>query len=425
MYLSIDLGSTQFKAAVYDRDFTVRGAGSCPLTYRYPGPGCVELDATQVEQAWTRAIGEALATAGNPGAIRAIAIASQAQTFTAVDPDGNPRHPFISWLDERSTPTCARMAARGPWNRFADASSFGFLLAGLQVCILRHLIDSGERVPDSHDRLWLLPALLAFRLTGRAAVDHNLAAMSGLYDLRKGDWWGAALQDLGLDPRQLPDLIATGKPLGATTASAAALGLPAGIPVVLAGNDQTAGAYGAEIESRHALLMTLGTAHVVYAVADRLPDPASGIIRGGYPGKRFYRMAADSCGGNVITWAAGLLAGGNYDRLFELAAEGADSVHGLVFNPEIVTGGAWTGISVSHGPAAFARSVVDSLVSRMADMVSRVDPEQRAGQILAAGGSARRPLILELLARATGRSIEPIAADPLRGAARLAGEAIA
>ena len=72
--------------------------------------------------------------------------------------------------------------------------------------------------------------------------------------------------------------------------------LPVGVPVVLAGNDQTAGAFGARLEDSNGVLLTLGTALVAYVCLEKLPAAKPGIARGPYPGGRGYRLTTSSHG---------------------------------------------------------------------------------------------------------------------------------
>jgi len=94
-----------------------------------------------------------------------------------------------------------------------------------------------------------------------------------------------------------------------------------------------------------------------------------------------------------------------------------------VFDPEIVRGGSWTSVNMTQAAPEFARSIVESQIRRVAAMVALVDPDHQSPRLLAAGGGSKRPLMTRLLSEATGRTIETVQADPLRGAARLAAEA--
>ena len=202
--------------------------------------------------------------------------------------------------------------------------------------------------------------------------------------------------------------------------------MPPGIPVVLAGNDQTAGAYGAQLDRNNAILLTLGTAHVGYVCLRRMPAPRAALVRGPYPGGRAYRLAVDGCGGNIINWAQTVLAGcGNDARFFAEAAKSVPGSHGLVFEPGLDSGaGVWRDIGLHHRPADFARSVIEALSRRLAALVKTLGVNPRRRQILAAGGGSRSGLFVRTVSEMLGAPVKVTTASPLLGAARMAAERI-
>lgn len=420
--LSLDLGSTSFKAGIFDPALRLLGTGAGKPAYVYGHRGEVELEPATVTHALRSAIRGALKNASVPArGLSAIAITSQAQTFTITEPDGTPRQRFISWQDARSSPTCERLQAEAGLEDFADHSSFHTPLPGLQASQLIHMHRTSRAITPE-DRILLLPTWVVFRLTGQAAVDDNLAAMSGLYSLRLKSWWPAALRAAGITSRQLPAVVPVGKVAARTAAGAAAFGLPAGIPVILAGNDQTAGAYAARLEERDALLITLGTAQVAYKVCGRMTLPAPGIIRGPYPGGLAYRMAADSCGGNLVNWARTVMAGCPTDNAFFAAASRAPAgCHGLRFHiGETAADSRWEGIGLHHSAGDFARSILEALTQRMALLVRQVVRHPEGCPILLAGGGSRQAVWRTMLSEAIGTRIRAIEPDPMAGAARMA-----
>ncbi len=56
MILAIDLGSTSFKAAVFDAGMQRVGAGACEVAYSYGPGGLVELDSAHVVKAVRRVV---------------------------------------------------------------------------------------------------------------------------------------------------------------------------------------------------------------------------------------------------------------------------------------------------------------------------------------------------------------------------------
>jgi len=339
------------------------------------------------ETALRDAVHAALTDAGCAAAdIRAVAVTSQAQTFAVRAPDGHPKTPFISWRDTHcdAAPLVSALPAFGMHCSVAEG------LPSLTVTKLAAMRSDGRA--ETEDLVLWLPAWFVMRLTGRAAVDPNLAAMSGLYSLRADSWWPAALDLCGIASRNLPRLIPLGGTAGLTTEAADWCGLPSGIPVTLAGNDQTAAAYGAGLHESESLLISLGTAQVAYVVRPELTDPVPGLMRGPYPGGRAYRLGADTCGAGTIHWARGMLPGCAGEAAFERAVLSAPpGCHGVRFVADGPNGtGHWTGTEASGATVADrARAVVETLVERLGDLLDRLGADDRQRQkILLCGGGA-------------------------------------
>jgi len=411
MILALDLGSTSFKAAVFDRRLRQVSAGRQRLIHCFGDGGHVEIEVASVHAALRGAL--AAAGVGHHN-IRVIAITSQAQTFTLVDAQGRAQMAFISWQDRGAPAACAELKRK--LADFGEHCSFGELLPALQICQLHHLH------PGAQARPLLLPSYVLRLWTGESVIDNNLAAMSGLYSLPLKGWWPAALRACGLRAQQLPRVIAVGEIAAATSSAARRFGLPRGVPVVLAGNDQTAGGYAARLEQRDALLITLGTAQVAYTCCGRMPSPRANLIRGPYPGGSFYRMAADACGGSIVNWAERTLAGcGDDAGFFREARRAPRGCHGLVFDASLATGcGSWHNLAVHHTRADMARSILESLGSRMANLVRGLGVPVKGRKVLVAGGGSTQPLWRQVVSAALGARLAVTDGRPLLGAARMA-----
>ena len=395
MILAIDFGSTSFKTGLFDRKLQQVGGGSALVRYQYASGGRVELAVPVAEAALRQALPKKLA------GLEAIAITSQAQTFTVLDRRGRALRPFVSWQDGRASQACDRLKRKLP--DFAEHCSFADLLPALQVCQLHHApAQAGElvvKLPTYFVRLWI----------GEAVLDDNLAAMSGLYSLKLRDWWPAAAGST-----RLPRVIPVGSVAGVTGPNK--FGLPLGVPVVLAGNDQTAGAYAAQLETGRAALLTLGTAQVVYACRPRMPRPKSGLIRGPYPGGLFYRMAADGCGANVTNWAETVLAGcETHDKFFAQAARSPAGCHGLIYDADR---GAWLNMGMHHTSADMARAILECLSQRLASLLAQVSDGRRL-RLRVAGGGSQRQVWRKILSEAVGGRLTRTEVSPLIGAARM------
>jgi sugar (pentulose or hexulose) kinase len=424
MILAIDLGSTSFKAGLFTSRLDCIGTGACELNYRHGPGGVVELDPAQVMDAVRQTVKCALA--GNDlSELTAVSITSQAQTFAVVDSDGNSITPFISWLDTRAAGVCDMLKKSGLLPDFSRHASHPEILPRLQICKLRHLQDTCPDIFSTNSRVMSLSSFILYVLTGVHACDRNLAAMSGLYSMDAGTWWPAALDACGICNGNLPMLVDVGSVAGLTTAGAARLGLPAGLPVTLAGNDQTAGAYGAELHRINGLLITLGTCQVVYQISSEMPGSHRTTVAGPYPGGGWYSLAAGRCGGVQINWAKTVLAGCETDdKFFATAATAPPGCNGLIFEiGKNVTDNAWRHVSNSHGPGEFARSVLEMLTAEMANFIRTLTGGKLPEAILVAGGGSKSALWTGLLSEAIGRPLSVTGASPLLGAARMVYDA--
>ena len=424
MILAIDLGSTVFKAELFDHNLGCLGRGAAAVPYAQTAEGQAEMPVAETRAALRQAVTHALHTAGcGTAALQAVALTSQAQTFTIRQPDGTAKFPFISWRDSRSA---LHNVAATALPDFAEHSGVGECLPVLTVANLAYLQHQAKgTLLAADDRLVWLPTWFVAEWTGQTVVDENLAAMSGLYSLKSNGWWKKALDICGLRSSHLPALTELGGSAGVTTAAAAAAGLPPGIPVVLAGNDQTAGAYGAGIHENNAILITLGTAQVVYACQGSLPPTVPGLIRGPYPHGRFYQLAADNCGAGTVNWARTILTGCASEAEFDQAAASAPhDCHGVRFVADDNTGtGHWTGLDENpHATVADqARAVLVCLTQRLGRMLHSLNADPRRQPILLTGGGSESTPWRECLTQQLQLDFVRLdAASPPRGAACLA-----
>jgi len=423
MILAIDLGSTSFKAAVIDANLCVKGFSACEVQHRFASGGVVELDVAEADRAVQKAVRAALESAGlRPAKLHAVGVTSQAQTFTIVDERGRARMPFISWQDSRAGRTCEQLKRNRAVREFGRHCSFGSLVPALQICQLRHLRETRRGWPAADHSVTCLPTYFIGRWCEVRTIDENLAAMSGLYSLTMRKWWAAAVRLCGLRTGQLPKVIPIGAIAGHTGVGAAEFGLPKGIPAIHAGNDQTAGAYAARLDENRGLLVTLGTAQVAYTCADNMPRPNPDLVRGPFPGGRYYKMAADSYGGNVINWAKTILAGCKTDaQFFRLASQSPPGCRGLTYALDCSSGGtSWMNASFHHKPGDFARSVLESLARRMSELIRQLGVQTDQTAVLVAGGGSENPAWVRILSEMLGVKLEATEGRPCVGAARMA-----
>lgn len=418
MKLAIDLGSTEFKAAIFADDGKQAGSGAAQLDY-VGSDSTVELTPDVIRIAVIAAVKEAVENAGiELNSITAVGVDSQAQTFAIADESLAPRTNFISWLDHRAEGVCADMAIDPLFADFAEHSSIAEISAPMRICLLKHLALNSPELFSEKMRVLPLPSYIIFLLTGEFATDDNIAAMSGLYSLRDRAYREEYLHYVHprLSRQNLPKVLRMGQPAGVAT-SDNVFSIAAGTPVYSCGNDQTAGAYGAGLEPGD-FLITLGTAQIAYACLDSMPEPTTGLFRGVYPGNLYYAMFAENGGVIISTALKQVPEFGDYAKFAKLA-ESAPSIISVKCEYDHKNNLLkWSDENAS--PAEKAKSIFELLTDRMATMTR--DLTQVAGDpknVYITGGGTRRAVWVNMLGEKIGRVPTRVNTSPENGVAKL------
>ena len=104
MYIGVDLGSTNLKAALYDENLSCIDQKSLPVVYIRQGE-FIEFDGEKYFDDLVTVLREL--TDAHPGVVDQIAFTGQAESLVCLDKTGKPVYNAISWMDERSGAECA------------------------------------------------------------------------------------------------------------------------------------------------------------------------------------------------------------------------------------------------------------------------------------------------------------------------------
>lgn len=265
LLLGVDAGTSTTKAVLVDRAGREIAVVSRPTPFASAGAG-TEMAASALAEG-LRDLLDRLGSARRR--VAGIGIAGLAESGAPLGPEGQVLAPVIAWHDPRGADTVARLEqAFGPElalrtgqrpRTVSSVAKLGWLTAhGLHAGDVRRWLGVGE--------------LCLRRLTGAEVTEHSLASRTGCYDIVERRWMPEVAEVAGIPIGVFPEVAAAGTVMGAVTPEAAAWsGLPAGIPVTLAGHDHLAGAAGAGALPSD-LANSVGTAETVLRQLDRLPD---------------------------------------------------------------------------------------------------------------------------------------------------------
>lgn len=439
MLLGIDLGTGSVKAILLSPGGAVLGEASSPYEVASPQPGWAETDPQAWWAATVSAVRTALTAAGGGERVEAVGLSGQMHGVVLADEAGEPLRPAVLWADTRTSPlldTYREALGEAIYRRLENPITAG--MAGPTLLWLKahepHLLARARWALQPKD--WL-----RWRLTGVVASEPSDASGTLLYAVREARWLVAAAERLGVSPTLLPPLLPSDAVAGPVQgAAAAALGLPAGVPVVAGGADTACAALGSALTEAGEAQLTVGTGAqliVLQGVGAGRPERGVHLYRTvlGPPHAPFYALGAVQNAGLALEWARRTL-GRSWESFYELAfadLRGAPpGSGGVTFLPYLsgertphldarVRGG-WVGLSLHSTPAHLARAAFEGVAFALKDALAALGLPPDAPLKLAGGGTVH-PAWRRLLADTLGRPLTPggTPSASARGAALLAG----
>ena len=232
--LGLDYGTGGAKACIINPEGDVLGFAFEEYPFFHDKPGWSEHDAMGYWEAACRLIQSCLAESRvSPAEIRGIGISSALPSMVMVDEDQNPLHRAYNLMDRRATKEVdwlkeevgEERLMQLTANRLEDHPS-----------IVNLLWEKSNR-PDSFKRIHkalTIDGFLTLKLTGQAVANYSAAPFYGVaYRILDRVFDEVILDEVGIDPAILPNLVDCEEVAGEVTPEAAAeTGLAAGIPVV-------------------------------------------------------------------------------------------------------------------------------------------------------------------------------------------------
>ncbi len=443
--LALDLGTTSFKAVVYDEDGRKLNEQRADPPDRKIELAGVAVDIWETEDLWLT-VAELCRRAVEPfgGAVDALAIAQLGLIGVPLNAAGAPLFPFVTWLDPAAgTPSILRRSG------LTDAGLFE--IAGNRLnsiyppAWIGWLSEHEPRFADGMHRWVFVGDWLAYRLSGVLTTDYSITSQTltlDQHELRlREDLLGAfgLPSDLFLSPEQ------AGIMIGEVTAPAArATGINAGVPVVRGGADWMIGVFGSGLTEPGDVGILTGTWELTAAC---LREPCltpiaceSGAICDPHVAPGRWALRIEALSGGVTEWCRRELqatgdATAEWEDIIAACATVMPGSGGVVFVPHVfgsygprhdeLARGAFVGLTGASTRAAMTRAVFEGLSYQTRASVDALTLATGVptGRVVVMGGGVKNRLWLQTRADALGRVVE-VVEDPdvtPRGAAMLAG----
>lgn len=420
MIIAHDLGTTGNKASLHHDDGKLVASVTVPYPAHFAAGGVAEQNPNDWWNAVVAATRDLIArTETAPTDIAGLVVSGQMMGAVLLDGEGEPARPAIIWADTRSGAQQRELEAV-----LGAERAYGILGHRLNPTYsIEKIMWVRDNEPDTWARVrrvCVAKDFIVLRLTGRLATDRSDASGTNAYDQAAGTWSTEVLQAARLDPSLFPEILESTSIAGALTSAAAeALGLHAGVRVVMGGGDGPMAAVGSGVVApEDGAYVCLGTSSWISFAADaplRDPKMRTFTFDNVVPGS-FVPTATMQAGGASVQWIAEALssepARPETSRLTSEASADVDT-DDLYFLPYLLgersplwdpdARGAFVGLARHHTRAHLVRAVLEGTAF---NLLSCIQAFRESGAVIdridAVGGGAQSDAYLSVLADVWG-----------------------
>jgi xylulokinase len=430
--LTIDIGTSSFKSALWNEDVFQPESGSRPPQGDSPKDGNRPKDGSRLSFAgvplsgisggvkneadpslWLSAFEESCRLLlsnlqiDNLKGVEAVVISGNGPTLAPVlgepvfdkfrVPSANAR----LWLDRRAV-------------KYQDEVSSlmgGFVDAGFFLPKILSLKDDENELYQKTKYFLGCPEYLAFALTGNARSVFPCEGFDRWF------WNDDVLEKLKLDADKFPPFIRPADSFGTIHPQAASrFGFSKDVPVISGGPDFFAAILGSGVtEPRQACDRTGSSEGINLCTQTRVNDQR--LMSYAHPVKPYWNLSGViNTTGRAVEWACDLLGVNNFNDFISLAQKSESGSGGLIFHPFLAgerapagnpaANALWSGINLNTGRSQFANSVLEGIGFAIRDVISVMEGSGvKVKQLRVTGGLSGCSFLNRIKADITGIEI--------------------
>lgn len=426
LFLGLDLGTTNAKAAAYDGRGQVVGVGTAGYPTLYPQPGWAEQRPADWVRALTAATQQLLAALGSRKQdLVAIGLSAHGPGVVLVDEQGQPL------LETSPTWQDTRCLAQGQW--LIDQVGLGWAGQGMAdnnfPPKLRWIIEHHPAVAQQARYALGVKDFLAHWLTGEFATEPTTTSGGAT-------WWTPVFAACEWPVERLPAIVPSTSVVGEVRPGvAAALGLPAALPVVMGINDGASATLSMGATQPGDMVLTLATAGVIRTVLATPLDPqvrlAHNLFYWPYVDDQWIAGGQLKAAASALEWFARSHKEATIETLLVEAEQSSPGSSGVCFVPYLMgrgspapnpaATGAFLGLTLNTPRGDLVRAVLEGVAYEFRTLLDAlVALGHPCHDLRMSGGGTRSPLWRQILAAVLARPVTHYVADSTLGAAIMA-----
>ena len=411
MYIGIDLGSTNIKAAIYDKKFHLIDRQSRPVEYIRDN-GFVEFDALRYCNELVGLL-EDMVKSNKITAVEEIAFTGQAESLVVVGKDGKPLMNAISWMDERSVAECAQLETLFSPEVCEAVTGQMAVLPTWPATKIAWLRTNRPEIYENAETYMLLKDYVVYYLTGVKLADMSIATFSFYFDIYNKCYWKEMLDAIGVSESQLPKLCEPCSVAGDLLPELAQRFALTGATRVNVGTlDHFAGMIGTGNIAPGGITLSTGTVMALATMCgEPTPKSCGCAMHYGFLPNTYVMLPVAESGGVSLEWFHRNCMTAGYDEMNRVLLERGRNE--LLFLPYLVgtnapefdskANGVFWGLRQEHDAIDMAGAVMEGVSYVLRKNCEHISAKGvKLERIIATGGGAKSPVWCQMQADITG-----------------------
>ncbi len=416
--LSIDAGTTNCKAVIFNSDGKIMGKSAVRMETFYPREGWVEQNPYFIISSVKKVISEAIKNAGiSVKDIESAGITNQRETTIVWDKNsGIPAYNAIAWQDRRTENIMKGMAVyRTLIGEKTGLRPDPYFSAGKIKWIIDNVEGIREKAENGDMAFGTVDSWILYNLDSSRpyATDYTNASRTMLFNIRKLEWDRELMDLFRIPESMLPEVYPSLHTFGT-------ISLVHGkkIPVYSIIGDQQSALFGHAAISKGMAKNTYGTGSFMLANSGSdIPEAGAliGTVAYGLENKKVSYAIEGSIfsAGSAIDWTKKLLNVKSYSKFEEMALKARNSSSYLVpaftglgspyWDPS--ARGIIIGLSHSTGRNEMARMAYESVAYHTEDVLLEIEKIAPVKELKVDGGLTNSQFLMQFQADLSGHKI--------------------
>jgi len=276
--LTVDIGTTNVKAAIFDEKGKTLSLARTEVPIHSPVPGSAIQHLDELYEATIKSAKNAVKMA-HVAKVDVIAFSSQMHGLGAIDEKGRELLPLVTYLDTRPAIALEKLGEMVESYKLYENTGCPPLFIYPLTKFIWLSLTAPKIIKEAK---WFVSAkdYVTYKLLGEPHIDKSVISGSQLLDIHKLTWSDLALSLIGVDESKLPHLC-NGEEILQTLPKhvAESLGLSEGAPLVLGASDGALHSVGLGAIERSLLALNIGTSGAIRSVSKQSQIDKSNDMR--------------------------------------------------------------------------------------------------------------------------------------------------